>query len=274
MTGVLAPGMTEERLVSVFGQRVRVSTRTGSGVPLVLCNGIGASLEVLDPLVAQLDPDTTVVRFDVPGTGSSPNSPMPYGFPYMAAVLGRLLKTVGFRDTVDVLGLSWGGALAQQFAFQHPHRCRRLVLVSTGTGVMMVPGRPRALAKMLTPRRFVDPEYAASIAGDLYGGSARTDPSTVSRLFDRQLTAGSGVGYLYQLLAGAVWNSTFALPLIRQNTLVITGLDDPVVPLVNARIMHRLLPHSTLHPHAGGHIDLIANAAELGPVVEMFRKMK
>ncbi|MEE6167684.1 MULTISPECIES: alpha/beta fold hydrolase [unclassified Mycolicibacterium] len=265
--------MTDERMVSVLGQRVRVNVRTGSGVPLALCNGIGASLEVLDPLVAQLDSDTTVVRFDVPGTGASPSSPMPYGFPYLAVVLGRLLKKLGIRDTVDVLGLSWGGALAQQFAFQYPHRCRRLILVSTGTGVMMVPGRPQVLAKMATPRRFVDHEYAASIAGDLYGGTARTDPSTVSHLFDNQLMAGSRVGYLHQLLAGAVWNSTLALPLIRQQTLVVAGLDDPVVPLVNARIMHRLLPHSTLHRHAGGHVDLIANAAELGPVIEMFRKM-
>ena len=97
--------------------------RRGQGVPLVLCNGIGASLEVFDPFVAQLDPDTTVIRFDAPGTGGSPDSPMPYGFPCLAAVLGRLLKKIGIRDTgVDVLGLSWGGALAQHFAFQNPRR--------------------------------------------------------------------------------------------------------------------------------------------------------
>ena len=274
MNASLTPGMTEERLVPVLGQQIRVQVRRGSGVPLVLCNGIGASLEVLDPLVAQLDPDTTVVRFDVPGTGGSPNSPFPYGFPYLAAVLGRLLKKVGIRDTVDMLGVSWGGALAQQFAFQHPHRCRRLILVSTGTGLMMVPGRPRVLAKMVTPRRFIDHKYAATIAGDLYGGTARTDPSMIKRLFDRQRRAGSRIGYLHQLLAGSVWTSIFALPLIRQQTLVIAGLDDPVVPLANARIMHQLLPHSTLHPHAGGHVDLIANAAELGPVIEMFRNRK
>src|SRR3954451_25050624 len=94
---------------------------------------------------------------------------MPYGFTYLAAVLGRLLKKVGIRDKVDVLGVSWGEALAQQFAFQHPHRWRRLILVSTGTGLMTVPGRPRVLAKMVTPRRFVDHKYAASIA-DLMGG--------------------------------------------------------------------------------------------------------
>ena len=171
------------------------------------------------------------------------------------------------------LGLSWGGALAQQFAFQNPRYCRRLILVSTGNGIIMVPGKPGVLAKLLTPRRFLDHEYAASIAGDLYGGTVRTEPSVVKRLFDRQLMAGSRVGYLHQLLAGSVWTSIFALPLIRQRTMVVAGLDDPVVPLANARILHRLLPHSTLHLHSGGHVDLITNAAELAPVVEMFRRM-
>jgi poly(3-hydroxyalkanoate) depolymerase len=261
-----------EDLVPILGQQIRVNIRRGTGVPLVLCNGIGASLEVLDPLVEHLDPDTTIVRFDVPGTGASPDSPLPYGFPYMAAVLGALLRKLHLDgDGVDVLGMSWGGALAQQFAFQNPRRCRRLILVSTGTGGFMVPGRPRVLAKMLTPRRFLDHHYAAAIAGDLYGGTVRADPSVVEKLFDRQLMAGSRVGYLHQLLAGSVWTSLFALPFIRQETLVVAGLDDPIVPVVNARILARLLPHATLHLHSGGHVDLITNAAELAPVIESFR---
>jgi pimeloyl-ACP methyl ester carboxylesterase len=81
-----------EHLIPALGQQIRVSVRAGSGVPLVLCNGIGASLEVLDPLVDQLDPDTTVVRFDVPGVGGSPDSTLPYSFPYLAAMLGRLMS--------------------------------------------------------------------------------------------------------------------------------------------------------------------------------------
>jgi poly(3-hydroxyalkanoate) depolymerase len=271
MTAAPSERLSVEHLIPVLGQQIRANVRMGTGIPLVLCNGIGASLEVLDPLVAQLDPDTTVVRFDAPGTGASPDSPLPYGFPYLAAVLGRLLNKLGLHGPVDVLGLSWGGGLAQQFAFQHPRRCRRLILVSTGTGAIMVPGRPAVLAKMITPRRFLDHEYAAAIAGEIYGGTARTDPWVVKRLFDRQLMAGSRVGYVHQLLAGALWTSLFALPLIRQETLIIAGADDPVVPLANARILHRLLPHSTLHVHSGGHVDLITNAAELAPVIEMFR---
>lgn len=251
-----------EDLIPIFGQQIRVNVRMGTGVPLVLCNGIGASLEVLDPLVEHLDPDTTVVRFDVPGTGASPDSPLAYRFPYLAAVLGGLLKKLRLDDQgVDVLGWSWGGALAQQFAFQSPRRCRRLILVSTGTGGFMVPGRPLTLAKMLTPRRFLDHEYSSAIANDRYGG----------KVLDRQMVAGSRVGYLHQLLAGAVWTSLFALPLIRQETLIIAGLDDPIVPVVNAKIMARVLPHATVHLHPGGHVDLITNAVELAPVIESFR---
>ena len=261
---------TEAR-VAVLGQRIRVKVRAGFGVPLVLCNGIGASLEVLDPLVDNLDRDTTVVRFDVPGTGGSPDSPVPYGFPYLAAVLGGLLSRLGLRGPVDVLGFSWGGALAQQFAFQNPARCRRLILVATATGAVMVPGKPSVLAKMLSRRRYLDHDYGAAIAGGLYGGEARADPSDVKRLFDRQPIAGAGTGYLYQLLAGSVWTSVFALPLIRQDTLIVAGIDDPIIPAANARIMAGLLPHATVHLHPGGHMELITNSADLAPMIESFR---
>jgi poly(3-hydroxyalkanoate) depolymerase len=257
----------EEHYISAGGQRIRVNVRPGTGVPLVLCNGIGASLEVLDPLVEQLD--CTVIRFDVPGAGASPTSIAPYGFPYLAWVLGRVLSKLGF-GVVDVLGLSWGGALAQQFAFQNPRRCRRLVLVATGTGLLMVPAHPRVLAKMVTPRRFSDTSYAGSIAGELYGGTVRAHGEDVAQLFVRQLYAGSRLGYLHQLLAGAVWTSLFALPAVRQQTLIVAGTDDPIIPVVNGRIMNALLPHSRLYLHSGGHIDLVHNANELAPVIENF----
>ncbi len=257
----------EERYVNAGGQRIRVNVRLGSGVPLVLCNGIGASLEVLDPLVEQLP--MTVIRFDVPGAGGSPTSPLPYGFPYLAWVLGRVLTKLGI-GVVDIFGLSWGGALAQQFAFQNPRRCRRMVLVATGTGVLMVPAHPRILSKMATPRRFSDPNYAASIAGDLYGGTVRAHGEDVAKLFVRQLHAGSKIGYLHQLLAGSVWTSLFALRAVRQETLVVSGTDDPIIPVVNAHILHKLLPHAILHLHSGGHIDIVHNATELAPVIEGF----
>src|SRR4029078_7950142 len=110
---------------------------------------------------------------------ASSASPVPCVFRECATVLGRLLRRLGLRGPVDVLGFSWGGALAQQFAFQNPSRCRRLILVSTATGALMVPGKPSVLTKMLSRRRFVDHDHGAAIAGDLYGGAALSGPFSV-----------------------------------------------------------------------------------------------
>ena len=258
-----------DELIATGGQRIRVRYRPGVGVPLVLCNGIGASLEVLDPFVDALDPQRPVLRFDVPGVGESPTSILPYGFPYLAWVLGRVLDKLDI-GVVDILGLSWGGALAQQFAFQNPMRCRRLILVSTGTGAIMVPGDPRVLRKMVTPRRFRDPEYAAQVAGELYGGGVRDDGMAVGETFSRQMHAGSKMGYLHQLLAGSVWTSIFALPVIRQKTLLVFGEDDPIIPLINGRIFETLLPRATLYRHDGGHVDLVTRSDVLAPVIDDF----
>ena len=220
-----------ERYIAAGGHRIRVNVRRGADVPLVLCNGIGPAwrcwIRWWSSWIGIARWSGSVFR----GPGGSPTSVAPYGFPYLAWVLGRVLSKLGM-SVVDVLGLSWGGALAQQFAFQNPRRRRRLVLVATGPGALMVPARPRVLAKMLTPHRFSDPDYAGSIAGELYGGTVRTHGDDVARLFVRQLHAGSKIGYLHQLLAGAVWTNVFALPVLWQQTLTVAGLDDPIIPVV------------------------------------------
>ena len=78
---------------------------------------------------------------------------------------------------------------------------------------------------------------------------------------------GSSTGYFLQLLAGVGWTSLPALPLIRQPTLILAGNDDPIIPLVNARIMRTLLPHASLHVYDDGHLGLLTAADELGPLV-------
>ena len=248
-----------------------VNVRWGTGVPLVLCNGIGASLEVLDPLVRAAGFGYHGGQIRRAGNRRIAHIPCcPTGFPYLAWVLGRVLSKLGI-GVVDVLGLSWGGALAQQFAFQNPRRCRRLVLVATGTGALMVPAHPRDTgengyaahgSRIRTTPRLLPVSYTAAL-------SARTGKMWRD-YFVQQLHAGSKMGYLHQLLAGSVWSSLFALPAVRQQTLIVAGTDDPIIPVVNAHIMNALLPHSRLHQHSGGHIDLVHNAIELVPVIETF----
>jgi len=57
---------------------------------------------------------------------------------------------------------------------------------------------------------------------------------------------------------------------IRQPTLVLAGTDDPIIPLINARIMSRLLPDATLHVYDEGHLGLLTKAPELGDLVSRF----
>jgi len=265
------------RSVAVGDQVLRASIRrrrvrrfgAQDRTPLLLINGIGASLELLEPFVDALDPAIEVIRFDVPGVGGSPLPTRPYRFTGLCALIARMLTELGY-DAVDVLGISWGGGVAQHFAAVQRPRCRRLVLVSTATGALMVPARPGVLAKMITPRRYTNREYLAQVAGSLYGGSARTDPASVTAAMNAHNRVGSPRGYLYQLAAGAGWTSVPFLPLVVQPTLILSGDDDPIIPLANARIMHRLIPNSSLHVFKGGHLGLVTEAAQLAPVIGQF----
>jgi poly(3-hydroxyalkanoate) depolymerase len=170
----------------------------------------------------------------------------------------------------DVLGISWGGGLAQQLAVQYPRRCRRLVLVATSTGSLMIPARPRVLLHLSSPRRHGDPEYAARIAGDIYGGALRRRPELAAPVTRAHAAPVSRRGYLYQLLASAGWTSLPWLPFVRQPTLILAGDDDPIIPLSNARLMAALLPGARLHVYPDGHLGLLTRAAELAPVVSDF----
>jgi poly(3-hydroxyalkanoate) depolymerase len=271
------------RSIVVDGQPLRVAIRPGRaggarGIggqgsagrpPLLIMNGIGASLDLLQPFADALSPQTAVIRFDVPGVGGSPLPRRPYRFTGLSRLVANLLTALG-QQKADVLGISWGGGLAQHFAAFQRGRCRRLVLVSTATGALMVPARPAVLARMITPRRYLDREYLSRVAGDLYGGSARDDGARIAAQMHAGSRVGSAQGYLYQLAAGAGWTSVPFLPFVRQPTLILSGDDDPLIPLANARLMRALIPGARLHVYHGGHLGLVTEAATLAPVVEGF----
>ena len=235
---------------------------------MLLCNGIGGRLELFQPFVDALDPQRAIIRFDMPGIGESPAPVVPYHLATLAPKLTRLLDQLGVARA-DVLGISWGGGLAQQFALSRPDRVHRLVLVATGPGALMVPGHPKVLLNMLTPRRHRDPGHAARIAGQLYGGSLRQDPALARELLHATARLAAARGYYYQLLSGIGWTSLPRLRKLRPPTLILAGDDDPIIPLVNARIMHRLIPDSQLHVYHGGHLEL-GRRERLAPVVEAF----
>jgi poly(3-hydroxyalkanoate) depolymerase len=256
-------------LHDVGGQTLRVGVRRGDAArpPLLIFNGIGANIELVEPFLDALDGPAAVV-FDVPGVGGSPAPTLPYRPSTLARLAARLLDQLGHRE-VDVLGVSWGGALAQQFAFQQGPRCRRLILAATSPGHLMVPGKLTVLLKMATPRRYKDPDYMRRVAGDIYGGALRGSPDLV-RQHLRHVCWSSDYGYYLQLIAGFGWSSLPWLRLLVQPTLVMAGTDDPIVPVANARILAALIPDARLVTIDDGHLFLVTSAGASAAMIAEF----
>jgi len=251
-----------EQIMPVGGTTLRVAIRpgTGTGPPLLLCNGIGMRLEAFRPFVDALDPAIEVIRFDAPGVGGSQLPNLPYRFTTLALLLRKMLQNLGHQQT-DVLGVSWGGGLAQQFALLNPRRCRRLILVATATGPhTLVPPNPLPPVKNLILRRW----------GDLWGGSAKTDPDSLARALRKARISPLSMGFLYQNTAALGFTTLPLLPLIRQRTLVLTGDDDPIIPVANGRILAAGIPHATLHVYHGGHVELATRPSLLTPLITSF----
>jgi poly(3-hydroxyalkanoate) depolymerase len=260
--------------VDLDGQLLRVAIRHGSDAapPLLIFNGIGANLELVEPFVAALE-GVGVIIFDIPGVGGSPAPVVPYRFSTLSVLTDKLLSRLGYDGPVDVLGVSWGGALAQQFAHLYPGRCRRLILAATSPGVVMVPARLSVLSKLVGPRRYTDPAYLQQVGAEIYGGAYRRDPALLKE-HSRHIQAPRGRGYLYQLLAAAGWSSLPWLGGLRQRTLVMHGNDDPIVPLTNAKILAARIRNATLYVIDDGHLFLITRAKDVAPVVQRFLRQE
>ena len=269
---VLAGEEVDRHTVHVGAQRLAVSIR-GEGRPLLLINGIGATGELFDPFRDALDAidGRQTIAFDAPGVGHSPAAFYPPTMRQLARVVSGLITELG-HDQVDVLGISWGGALAQELTRRHPERVRRLVLAATMHGWTSAVGRPSAVSILLTPARYYSVEYLEKVAPTLYGGQIRENPELLRKHAHQRATRPpSPVGYLWQLAALRRWTSLPWLRRVPQPTLVMAGDDDPIIPLSNGREMARRLPNGELHVvEGGGHLFLYLQAERLAERVTHF----
>ena len=159
--------------------------------------------------------------------------------------------------------------MAQQFAHQHYGMCRKLVLAATSPGAIMVPGSPRVLWKMATPRRYVDKGFMRSVAPEIYGGAFRQNPELIEAHAEA-MGGASGRGYLYQVIAMTGWTSLPWLWTLKQPALILAGTDDPIIPIVNARVMARLMPNARLEILDDGHLFLVTRPVESAAIIEKF----
>jgi poly(3-hydroxyoctanoate) depolymerase len=246
--------------VRVDGHLVRVSTR-GEGRPLLLIMGLGGNIEMWDPLERALTRrGVQTIAYDASGTGESPPRVIPQGMHGLA------------RQAAHVLGVSFGGAVAQELTLANPHRVRRLVLASTTCGLGAVPGNPVALALLATPLRYYSPAFLRLTANVLYGpGAADHEGLLRSQINARRARPPSVWGYFGQLVAGISWSSLPWLHRIRQPTLVLSGAADPIVPPINARILAGRIPNAELEIVPGaGHLLLMEHAEPVAERIATF----
>jgi poly(3-hydroxyalkanoate) depolymerase len=264
----------DERFIEVDGVRLRVRV-AGTGDPLLLITGIGASLELAEPFETEMvTRGFRVISFDAPGVGQSTGYSCPRRMPGIARTIEHLLDALDL-PRVDVLGVSLGGVIAHQLAHQAPDRVRRLVLAATGAGVYGlggIPGSPRVLLEMATPRRYRSPDHYRRVAGRIYGGGARQDPDALLHHSVARFTKPPSLtGYLGQLYALAFWTGLPWLHRLAHPTLIISGGDDPIVPAVNGRILARFIPDARLHiVPGGGHLFILERPSEIADLITDF----
>lgn len=265
--------------IMLGSQSIYVSIKPGKvgTVPLLLMNGIGAQVELLAPFVEAMhksNPDLEIITFDSVGVGRSSTPALPYRFSGLSKTVSQMLDVLDVAQ-VYVLGLSFGGFLAQEFAHQHPQRCKKLILAATCAGVLSIPPSMKVLSMMASPRRYTDPEYAAQVLPEIYGGKYRHCKELMAKHIEKMAerapeTEQSKLGYLYQQGCVMGWSSLWWLHSLKQPTLVLSGLDDPLIHPVNMKVMANLIPNATLHTFDDGHLFLITSVDEVLPVLNEF----
>jgi len=265
MTKNRAPKFSME---TVDGRTLRVAvwraSKKTANLPILFFNGIGANIEAMAPMAELLD-DRDFITFDMPGIGGSPDPVVPYNAILMARIAALLLDRFDM-PLVDVMGVSWGGAMAQQFALQNGARTNKLILAATSAGMLMVPGNPAALVKMADPRRYIDPDFMAKHFKTLYGGMVGNKSEHIGRI-----TPPSKTGYFYQLMAMMGWTSAPFLPFMKTETLIMMGDDDQIVPLANGKFLNFLIPNSELFVvENGGHLFLLSHVEQSISAIRAF----
>jgi poly(3-hydroxyalkanoate) depolymerase len=251
------------------GLRLRVA-RSGDGPPLLLITGIGASIGMWEPLTRRLT-GRELIAFDAPGCGESQRPRRPLRMRELAGVVRELMDALEL-ERPDVLGYSFGGALAQELAHRSPDRVRRLVLCATGPGLGGVPPKPLAALALATPARYYHPRLLALSVPYIAGGRTARDPQALAAGAQTRLASPPGpLGYAFQLYAAAGWTSLPWLHTLRMPALVVAGDDDPSVPVRNARLLASRLPDAQLHVvEGGGHLFLLDEPESAVPAIESF----
>ena len=229
---------------------------TGVGPRVLFFNGSGATLQSTELLLRSLSKECEVLAHDQRGLGLTSIPEGPYTMAQYAADAAALLDYVGW-ETCVVIGISFGGMVAQEFAVTFPERVERLALLCTSTGGAGGSSYPlhelgalsadERAAKMatLSDTRFT-PEWLASHPSDAQMMSMRSESTTKSADVIR--------GERLQLAARIGHDVADRLHVIPCPTFVTAGKFDGIAPPVNSEAIVERISDATLSLYEGGHM--------------------
>ena len=236
----------------------------GSGPPVLFISGTGGDLRTSPgPFDSPLARRCTLAAYDQRGLGQSDKPEGPYSMADYADDAAALLDDLGW-PTAGVIGVSFGGMVAQELAIRHPDRVERLVLACTSPGGALgasyplheledVPDGVRNPRLLELADTRCDPEWQAEHPDEVAAVLAYRRQSEERSRSDPEARAGA----LLQLAARAEHDTGDRLASISCPTLVCGGRYDGIAPPANSEALASHIPGAELAMFEGGHMFFI-----------------
>ena len=247
----------------------------GDGEPVVLIPGFAAGGWIWFKQTADLSRSFRVIIFDPRGVSASDKPEGPQTIRLLADDVAHLLLTLGI-ESAHIVGASFGGFVAQEFALKYPAMTRKLVLCCTSFGGPnhVVPSAETLTALASTKGLNSEDRMRANLLLAFTPEYVRTEVGEVDRVV--QLRAANEVPehiYLSQLQAAMSFNSESRLEAIKSHTLVLSGNADVIVPVQNSRNLAAKIPGAELKIVEGGsHTFFIEQSGEFNRIITEFLK--
>ena len=245
----------------------------GDGEPVVLIPGFAAGRWIWFKQTKELARKFRVIVFDPRGVSASDKPEGPQTISLLAGDIAHLLRTIDV-ESAHIVGASFGGFVAQEFALKYPQMTRKLVLCCTSFGgpnhVVPAPETLEALAS--TKGLNSEERMRANLLLAFTPEFVQTQIAEVDRIV--HLRATNEVPehiYLSQLYAAVNFNSESRLAELKSPTLVLSGDRDVIVPVQNSRNLAAKIPGAKLEIVKGGsHTFFIEQAQEFNRLVTDF----
>jgi pimeloyl-ACP methyl ester carboxylesterase len=237
----------------------------GGGEPVVLIPGFGAGMWIWFKQVTELAKSFRVITFDPRGIARSPGGGEFASMGRLAEDVEALLRSLGV-ERAHIVGASFGGFVAQEFALAYPERTNTLTLCCTSYGgAGHVPPSAETLTALASTKGLNTGERVRAnlllAFSPEYVTSEREEIEQVIAL--REANFVPEEVYLHQLQAAMAFDASARVQEIKARTLVITGDADIIVPVQNSRNLVARIPHAELRVISGGsHTFFIEKADE------------